>query len=91
MRIARTLDEQSNAAAQMARREAQPRSKIREAITDNFHEVCGFRTDYQYITKSKMRIIQKKVMVTVLKGLIMIFTMIMRSRFLMCLTRSRNM
>lgn len=85
------LDEQSNAAAQMARREAQARSKIREAITDNLHEVCGFRTDYQYITKSKMRTIQKKVMVTVLKGLIMIFTMIMRFQFLMCLTRSRNM
>jgi hypothetical protein len=59
--IARTLDEQSNASAQMARREAQARSKIREAITHNFHGVCGFRTDYQYITKSKMRTIQKKV------------------------------
>lgn len=32
----------------------------REAITDSLHEVCGFRTDYQFITKSKMRTIQKK-------------------------------
>ena len=32
----------------------------REAITDDLHEVCGFRTDYQFITKSKMRTIQKK-------------------------------
>ena len=32
----------------------------REAITDNLHEACGFRTDYQFITKSKMRTIQKK-------------------------------
>lgn len=32
----------------------------REAITDTLHEVCGFRTDYQFISKSKMRTIQKK-------------------------------
>ena len=32
----------------------------RETITDALHEVCGFRTDYQFITKSKMRTIQKK-------------------------------
>ena len=32
----------------------------REAITDDLHDVCGFRTDYQFITKSKMRNIQKK-------------------------------
>lgn len=32
----------------------------REAITDDLHEACGFRTDYQFITKSKMRTIQKK-------------------------------
>ena len=32
----------------------------REAITDSLHEVCGFRTDYQFITKSKIRTIQKK-------------------------------
>ena len=33
---------------------------IRERITDDLHDVCGFRTDYQFITKSKMRTIQKK-------------------------------
>ena len=32
----------------------------REKITDDLHETCGFRTDYQFITKSKMRTIQKK-------------------------------
>ena len=32
----------------------------RETITDDLHDVCGFRTDYQFITKSKMRTIQKK-------------------------------
>ena len=32
----------------------------RERITDDLHDVCGFRTDYQFITKSKMRNIQKK-------------------------------
>lgn len=32
----------------------------REAITDDLHEACSFRTDYQFITKSKMRTIQKK-------------------------------
>lgn len=32
----------------------------RETITDDLHETCGFRTDYQFITKSKMRTIQKK-------------------------------
>ncbi|HJC24032.1 MAG TPA: IS1634 family transposase [Candidatus Eisenbergiella merdavium] len=32
----------------------------RETITDDLHEACGFRTDYQFITKSKMRNIQKK-------------------------------
>jgi len=25
------------------------------------HESCGFRTDYQFVTKSKMKTIQKKV------------------------------
>lgn len=29
-------------------------------ITDNLHEACGFRTDYQFITKSQMKAIQKK-------------------------------
>lgn len=32
----------------------------RELITDALHKVCGFRTDYQFITKSDMRTIQKK-------------------------------
>ena len=32
----------------------------KRAITDDLHEACGFRTDYQFITKSKMRTIQKK-------------------------------
>ncbi len=28
--------------------------------TDNLHEACGFCTDYEFITKSQMRTIQKK-------------------------------
>lgn len=32
----------------------------REEITDDLHEACGFRTDYQFITKSLMKTIQKK-------------------------------
>ena len=32
----------------------------REPITDALHEVCHFRTDYQFITKSKMKTIQKQ-------------------------------
>ncbi len=32
----------------------------REKITDDLHEACGFRTDYQFITKSKMKEIQKQ-------------------------------
>ena len=32
----------------------------RESITDDLHEISGFRTDYQFITKSKMKTIQKK-------------------------------
>lgn len=32
----------------------------REKITDDLHEACGFRTDYQFITKRKMKEIQKK-------------------------------
>lgn len=32
----------------------------RETITDDLYDVCGFRTDFQFITKSKMRTIQKK-------------------------------
>ena len=31
----------------------------RQEITDDFHETCGFRTDYQFITKRKMKGIQK--------------------------------
>ncbi len=29
-------------------------------ITDAIHDVCGFRTDYEFITKSQMKTIQKK-------------------------------
>ena len=32
----------------------------REPITDALHKACGFRTDYQFITKSKMKTIQKQ-------------------------------
>ena len=32
----------------------------RQEITDDLHESCGFRTDYQFITKRKMKGIQKK-------------------------------
>lgn len=32
----------------------------RETITDALHDVCGYRTDFEFITKSKMRTIQKK-------------------------------
>lgn len=32
----------------------------RSEITDALHELCGFRTDYQFITKSKMKNIQKQ-------------------------------
>lgn len=32
----------------------------RQEITDALHEACGFRTDYQFITKRKMKEIQKK-------------------------------
>ncbi|MCD8021044.1 MAG: hypothetical protein LUF92_16155 [Clostridiales bacterium] len=32
----------------------------RTKITDALHDACGFRTDYQFINKSKMREIQKK-------------------------------
>lgn len=32
----------------------------REKITDDLHETCGFRTDFQFITKSKMKEIQKQ-------------------------------
>lgn len=32
----------------------------RGKIADDLHEACGFRTDYQFITKQKMKEIQKK-------------------------------
>lgn len=32
----------------------------RTKITDTLHDACGFRTDYQFITKSQMKTIQKK-------------------------------
>lgn len=32
----------------------------RSQLTDALHDICGFRTDYQFISKSKMRNIQKK-------------------------------
>ena len=31
----------------------------RKMITDALHDACGFRTDFQFITKSKMKTIQK--------------------------------
>lgn len=32
----------------------------RQKITDELHEACGFRTDYEFLTKRKMKEIQKK-------------------------------
>lgn len=32
----------------------------RQRITDGLHEACGFRTDYEFITKRKMKEIEKK-------------------------------
>lgn len=32
----------------------------RDTITDSLHEICGFRSDFQFITKRKMKEIQKK-------------------------------
>ncbi len=32
----------------------------REKLTDVLHQVCGFRTNYQFITKRQMKTIQKK-------------------------------
>ncbi len=32
-----------------------------DTLIQDLHDVCGFRTDYQFITKSKMRNIQKKI------------------------------
>ena len=35
----------------------------RDKLTDTLHSVCGFETDFQFITKSQMKTIQKKVRV----------------------------
>ncbi len=32
----------------------------REKITDALHDISGFRTDFEFITKSQMRNIEKK-------------------------------
>ncbi len=32
----------------------------REKITDDLHDLCGFHTDYEFLTKSQMRTIEKK-------------------------------
>ena len=32
----------------------------RTKVPDDIHNACGFRTDYQFITKSRMKTIQKK-------------------------------
>ena len=32
----------------------------RTNLTDALHEVCGFRTDYQFNSKRKMKTIQKE-------------------------------
>ena len=32
----------------------------RNRLTDELHEACGFRTDYHFITKRKMKEIEKK-------------------------------
>ena len=33
---------------------------IRDKLTDALHRICGFDTDYKFITKSQMKTIQKK-------------------------------
>lgn len=33
---------------------------MRDKLTDALHEICGFNTDFKFITKSQMRTIQKK-------------------------------
>ncbi len=33
---------------------------IRDKLTDALHNVCGFRTDYEFITKADMRTIEKQ-------------------------------
>ncbi len=32
----------------------------RTKLTDALHDACGFKTDYEFITKSQMRTIQKE-------------------------------
>jgi len=32
----------------------------RDKLTDKLHEICNFRTDYEFITKKDMKTIQKK-------------------------------
>lgn len=32
----------------------------RSKLTDGLHDACGFHTDYQFITKSQLKTIQKK-------------------------------
>ena len=32
----------------------------RDRLTDSLHKVCGFETDFRFITKSQMKTIQKK-------------------------------
>ena len=31
-----------------------------DKLTDSLHKVCGFDTDFKFITKSQMKTIQKK-------------------------------
>ena len=33
---------------------------IRDKLTDDLHKICGFRTDYEFITKADMRTIEKQ-------------------------------
>jgi transposase len=59
-----TCEEMINALKSMNFVEVQEQGFIpaykREPITDALHNACGFRTDYQFITKSKMKTIQKE-------------------------------
>lgn len=32
----------------------------RDRLTDSLHKICGFDTDFKFITKSQMKTIQKK-------------------------------
>ena len=59
-----TCEEMINALKSMNFVEVQEQGFIpaykREPITDALHNACGFRTDYQFITKSIMKTIQKE-------------------------------